>query len=161
MSEAVSGPVAGRAFAIWRPICKILHEPLGALDLFMVLLVLFGAILADFQTSYDSTRISPRDRFQGHSAEHLLGTDQLGRDLFARVLHVGRIALFVALVSTAVSLAIGIVLGLIAGYGPRRLNNLMILLFDPMKSFPNVMLAQALVTLMSPSLTAVMVVVSL
>ncbi len=146
---------------IWRPIRKILREPLGALGLFLVLLVIFGAVFADFLTSYDPTRINPRVRFQGPSAEHLLGTDQLGRDLFARVLYGGRIALYVALVSTAVSLVIGIVLGLIAGYGPRWLDNLMILLFDAMKSFPTVMLALALVTLMGPSLTAVMVVVIL
>lgn len=59
------------------------------------------------------------------------------------------------------SLVIGIILGLIAGYGPRWLDNLMILLFVAMKSFPTVMLALALVTLMGPSLTAVMVVVVL
>nr|WP_171118472.1 ABC transporter permease [Ruegeria sp. HKCCA5463] len=146
---------------LWRPIRKILREPLGALGLFLVLFVIFGAVFADFLTSWDPSKINPRDRFQGPSAQHLMGTDQLGRDLFARVLHGGRIALFVALVSTAVSLVIGIVLGLIAGYGPRWLDNLMILLFDAMKSFPTVMLALALVTLMGPSLTAVMVVVVL
>nr|WP_261332213.1 ABC transporter permease [Mameliella sediminis] len=63
--------------------------------------------------------------------------------------------------STAISLGIGIVLGLIAGYGPRWLDNLMILLFDAMKSFPTVMLALALVTIVGPSLTAVIVVVIL
>ncbi|WP_367396971.1 MULTISPECIES: ABC transporter permease [Ruegeria] len=161
MSEAVSNPAPGRMAELWRPIRKILREPLGALGLFLVLFVIFGAVFADFLTSWDPTKINPRDRFQGPSAQHLMGTDQLGRDLFARVLHGGRIALFVALVSTAVSLVIGIVLGLIAGYGPRWLDNLMILLFDAMKSFPTVMLALALVTLMGPSLTAVMVVVVL
>ncbi|WP_371813348.1 ABC transporter permease [Ruegeria sp. HKCCA4008] len=161
MSEAVSNPAPGRMAELWRPIRKILREPLGALGLFLVLFIIFGAVFADFLTSWDPTKINPRDRFQGPSAQHLMGTDQLGRDLFARVLHGGRIALFVALVSTAVSLVIGIVLGLIAGYGPRWLDNLMILLFDAMKSFPTVMLALALVTLMGPSLTAVMVVVVL
>ncbi len=146
---------------LWRPIRKILREPLGALGLFLVLFVIFGAVFADMLTGWDPTKINPRDRFQGPSTEHLMGTDQLGRDLFARVLYGGRIALFVALVSTAVSLVIGIILGLIAGYGPRWLDNLMILLFDAMKSFPTVMLALALVTLMGPSLTAVMVVVVL
>ncbi|MEX0276803.1 MAG: ABC transporter permease [Ruegeria sp.] len=146
---------------LWRPIRKILREPLGALGLFLVLFVIFGAVFADLLTGWDPTKINPRDRFQGPSADHLMGTDQLGRDLFARVLYGGRIALFVALVSTAVSLVIGIILGLIAGYGPRWLDNLMILLFDAMKSFPTVMLALALVTLMGPSLTAVMVVVVL
>ena len=144
-----------------RSVRRLLREPLGVFGLALVLLVIFGAVFADFLTGWDPTRINPRDRFLGPSGDHLLGTDQLGRDLFARVLHGGRIALLVALVSTAVSLAIGIVLGLIAGYGPRWLDNLMILLFDAMKSFPTVMLALALVTITGPSLTAVIVVVIL
>ncbi|MEM6659075.1 MAG: ABC transporter permease, partial [Pseudomonadota bacterium] len=161
VSEAISNPAPGRLAELWRPIRKILREPLGALGLFLVLLVIFGALFADLLTGWDPTKINPRDRFQGPNPTHLMGTDQLGRDLFARVLYGGRIALFVALVSTGVSLVIGIILGLIAGYGPRWLDNLLILLFDAMKSFPTVMLALALVTLMGPSLTAVMVVIVL
>ncbi|MEM9628624.1 MAG: ABC transporter permease [Pseudomonadota bacterium] len=160
MSEAVSKTSAPAA-DWWRPVRRLLREPMGVLGISLVLLVIFGAVFADLLTSYDPTKISPRDRFQAPSAEHLLGTDQLGRDLFSRVLHGGRIALYVALVTTAISLVIGIILGLIAGYGPRWLDNLMILLFDSVKSFPTVMLALALVTLMGPSLTAVMVVVVL
>ena len=160
MSEAVSNP-PGRMIEIWRPIRKILREPLGALGLILVVLVVFGAVFADLLASHLPTRINPRERFLPPSADHFLGTDQLGRDLFARVLFGGRIALYVALVSTAISLAIGIILGLIAGYGPRWLDNLLILLFDALKSFPTVMLALALVTLIGPSLTAVMVVVVL
>lgn len=110
-------------------------------------------------TGFDPTRINPRDRFLGASLAHPLGTDHLGRDLLSRVLHGGRIALYVALVSTALSLAIGTVLGLIAGYGPRWLDNLLILLFDAVKSFPTVMLALALVTITGPSLATVMIVV--
>ena len=160
MSEAVSNTSAPIA-DWWRPVRRLLREPMGVLGISLVLLVIFGAVFADLLTSYDPTKISPRDRFQAPSAEHLLGTDQLGRDLFSRVLHGGRIALYVALVTTAISLVIGIILGLIAGYGPRWLDNLMILLFDSVKSFPTVMLALALITLMGPSLTAVMVVVVL
>ena len=160
MSEAVSEPPRS-ASAFWRPVMRILREPLGALGIFLVVLMVGGAIFADLLASADPSRISPRDRFLGPSADHLLGTDQLGRDLFSRVLHGGRIALSVALFSTAASLVIGITLGLIAGYGPRWLDNLMILFFDAIKSFPTVMLALALVTLFGPSLTAVVVVVVL
>ncbi|MEM9148024.1 MAG: ABC transporter permease [Pseudomonadota bacterium] len=160
MSEAVSSP-ALRTSGLWRALRRLLREPLGVFGLALVILVIAGAVFADLLTAYDPTRINPRDRFQGMSAEHWLGTDHLGRDLFARVLHGGRIALYVALVSTAISLVIGVVLGLIAGYGPRWVDNLMILLFDAMKSFPTVMLALALVTLLGPSLTAVIVVVIL
>ncbi|MEM9206614.1 MAG: ABC transporter permease [Pseudomonadota bacterium] len=144
-----------------RPVMRILREPLGVLGVVLVVLMVGGAIFADLLSSFDPTRISPRDRFLPPGGEHLLGTDQLGRDLFSRVLHGGRIALSVALFATAISLMIGITLGLIAGYGPRWLDNLMILLFDSIKSFPTVMLALALVTLFGPSLTAVVVVVIL
>lgn len=153
MSEAVS-----RTYGSLR---RILAEPLGMFGVVLVLFMVGGAVLADLLATAEPNRISPRDRFQGPSLTHLLGTDQLGRDLFSRVLHGGRIALSVALISTAASLVIGVILGLIAGYGPRWLDNLMILLFDAIKSFPTVMLALALVTLFGPSLTAVMVVVVL
>lgn len=159
MSEAASNPPAAARSELWKSFRRLLREPLGVFGLSLVVLVILAAVFADVLTQWDPTRINPRDRFLGPSGEHLLGTDQLGRDLFARVLHGGRIALYVALVSTAISLAIGIVLGLIAGYGPRWLDNLMILLFDATKSFPTVMLALALVTIVDPSLTAVVVVV--
>ena len=59
-----------------------MREPLGVFGLALVLLVIFGAVFADFLTQWDPTRINPRIRFEGPSGEHLLGTDQLGRDLF-------------------------------------------------------------------------------
>ncbi len=163
MSDRVSEPVAASGEpSVWRKaLGKILRDPLGAFGLFLVLLVIGCALGADILSTADPTRISPRDRFLPPSPEHLLGTDQLGRDLFSRVLHGARIALAVALGATALSLVIGVALGLIAGYGPRWLDNLMILVFDAVKSFPTVMLALALVTLFGPSLTAVVIVVVL
>ena len=160
MSEAAFSQTAAR-FANWRSLRRFLREPLGVFGLVLVALVIFGAVFADVLANHDPVRINPRDRFQGAGTNHPLGTDHLGRDLFARVLFGGRIALFVALVSTAISLAIGIVLGLVAGYGPRWLDNLLILFFDAVKSFPTVMLALALVTIVGPSLTAVIIVVIL
>src|SRR5690606_40516343 len=107
----------------------------------VVVAVSGAAVAAELLARGDPSRVSPRDRFMPPGAEHLLGTDQLGRDLFSRVLHGGRIALTVALGSTGGSLLIGIALGLISGYGPRWLDNVLILLFDAIQSFPTVMLA--------------------
>jgi len=143
------------------PIRRILSEPLGVVGVVLVLVVVLGAVFADVLATVDPSSISPRDRFLPPSLAHPFGTDHLGRDLFSRVLHGSRIALAVALFATAASLSIGIVLGLIAGFGPRWLDALLILLFDSVKSFPTVMLALALVTLFGPSLTAVIVVVVL
>jgi len=158
VSEAVSEPAVSRGKTA-RAALRLLREPLGAFALVLVVGVIAAAVFADVLASADPSKIAPRDRFMAPGMEHLLGTDQLGRDLFSRVLFGGRIALTVALGSTGVSLLIGVALGLVAGYGPRWLDNLLILLFDAIKSFPTVMLALAFVTLFGPSLTAVVVVV--
>lgn len=140
-------------------VLRVLREPLGAFGVALVLIVVFGAVFADLLTAYDPIKLAVRERFLGPTGEHLLGTDQLGRDLFARVLYGARIALWVALVATGISFAGGLVLGMIAGYGPRWLDALLILVFDALRSFPTVMFALALVTLVGPSLNAIIIVV--
>lgn len=142
-------------------IIRLISDPMGALGIGLVLLVVFGAIFADVLTTYNPAGLALRDRFLPPGAMHLLGTDQLGRDLLTRVLHGARIALAVALVATSFSFIGGLVLGMIAGYGPRWLDSLLLLFFDALRSFPTVMLALALVTLVGPSLSAVVLVVVL
>ena len=144
---------------MWRALRRVLREPLGALGLFMVVIILVSAIGADWFAPYDPIKIDIRAKLQSPSSEHWLGTDQLGRDIFSRVLVGGRIALKVSLISIGIALAIGLILGLIAGYGPRWLDNCLMLLFDSVRSFPTVMFALAVVTLFGPSLTTVMIVV--
>lgn len=138
-----------------------LVDPLGRLGLALVLVLLFAAIFADVISSYDPIKMMPRDRFQSPSYAHLLGTDQLGRDLFARMLHGGRVALMVAVPAIGISLVLGIFFGLLAGYAPKWLDSMLILLFDAIRSFPTVMLALALATVIGPSLYTVMLVVIL
>ena len=138
----------------------MLREPMGLLGIGLVLLIVLGALFAGF-TGYSPAKLAMRDRFLDPSFAHLLGTDHLGRDLFTRVLHGARIALGVAFVATGISFIGGLVLGMIAGYGPRWLDSLLLLLFDSLRAFPTVMLALALVTLTGPSLAAVVLVVVL
>jgi peptide/nickel transport system permease protein len=137
---------------------RILGEPMGALGVILVALIVLGALGADL-TGYSPVKLAMRERFAEPSLSHLLGTDHLGRDLFTRVLHGARIALWVAFLATGISFVGGLVLGMIAGYGPRRLDSLLLLVFDSLRSFPTVMLALALVTLTGPSLGAVILVV--
>jgi len=117
------------------------------------------ALLADVIAPYDPVALNIMDRIQGPSSSHLLGTDQLGRDLFSRVLFGGRVALKVALISIAAALSIGVVLGMLAGFGPPWLDNLIMLFFDTIRSFPTVMFALASVALVGPSITTVIVVI--
>ncbi|MEP4039210.1 ABC transporter permease [Pseudophaeobacter sp.] len=142
---------------------QILHgiarDPLGLMGLIIVGTILFCAIFAAWIVPYDPVGMNIKDRLQGPSAAHLLGTDQLGRDTFSRVIMGGQVALKVALPAVFGAMAIGLTLGMIAGYGPKWLDNLLMLFFDTIRSFPTVMFALAVVALIGPSLQTVVFVV--
>ncbi len=134
-------------------------DPGFVFGLVLVVAVVGCAVFAPLLAPYKPNALAPMVRFSPPSAAHLLGTDQLGRDLFSRALFGGRTAFIVALTATGASLILGIVAGLAAGYGPRWLDSALLLAFDALRSFPVVMLGLALVTVMGPSALAVILVV--
>jgi peptide/nickel transport system permease protein len=99
-------------------------------------------------------------RMASPSWEHWMGTDQLGRDTFSRVVMGGRVAFLVALASLGTALTVGLMLGLLAGFGPQWLDNGFLLLFDGVRAFPVIIFGLATVTLMGPSLWTVIFVVA-
>ena len=138
---------------------RFLHEPLGLLGLALVALLLFTGIFADFIVPFEPNKMNIPDRMQAFSLTHLAGTDQMGRDIFSRIIKGSQIALIVGVSSIAISLVVGLALGMLAGYGPRWLDNALLLLFDTIYSFPTVMLALTVVTLLGASLKTIMLVV--
>ena len=139
---------------------RISSDPLGLLGLCLVTLIVVSALGATIFAPYDPIQLNIMDRLQGPSANHLLGTDQLGRDLFSRVLFGGQVALKVAFLTIGSALIIGVVLGMIAGYGPAWLDNSIMLLFDTIRSVPTIMLALAAVAMVGPSITTVIFVIA-
>ena len=139
---------------------RISSDPLGLLGLCLVTLMVVSALGASIFAPYDPIQLNIMDRLQGPSANHLLGTDQLGRDLFSRVLFGGQVALKVAFLTIGSALIIGVVLGMIAGYGPVWLDNSIMLLFDTIRSVPTIMLALAAVAMVGPSITTVIFVIA-
>ena len=95
------------------------------------------------------------------SAEHILGTDDIGRDLFARLIYGGRVSLFVGLCSTCISIIIGVPLGLLAGFYRGMLETIIMRAADIFMSFPAIMLILVLVSLVGPSIVSVMVVIGI
>ncbi len=138
---------------------RLLRDPLGCFGLILVVAILATALLAPWIAPYDPSAIDVLNRLQAPSWDHLLGTDQLGRDVFSRVIMGSQIALKVAVSTISLALSIGLVLGLIAGYGPKWLDKLIILIFDTLRSFPTIMFALALVTIFGPSLNTVIMVI--
>ncbi len=141
------------------PLRRLLTDPLGAFGLALVLLLVAGALGADWLSPFSPTRLSIRERLLPPDWTHPLGTDHLGRDILSRVLHGGRIALTVSLAAVGGALAAGTALGMLAGYGPRWLDNALILVFDAVRSFPTILFALAVVTLTGPSLAMIIVIV--
>ena len=88
------------------------------------LLVVLAAVLAPWISPYDPFETNPLDRFQTPSATHWFGTDDIGRDIFSRVLHGAQISIVAAATVLAIALSIGVTLGAIAGYGGRWVDNL-------------------------------------
>lgn len=128
----------------------------GMLGLVLVLGFFASAIFAPWIAPYDPNALDIPARLSGPSLEHLAGTDQLGRDTFSRVLYGGRVALKVAAIGVSVALVIGLALGMLAGYGPRWLDNLLLLVFDTVRAFPTIVLALATVAVIGPSLELVL-----
>src|SRR3546814_481020 len=137
----------------------LLANPLGLFGLCAVVLIVLTVILAPWLAPYDPIRIMVGPRLAPPSLDHFLGTDQLGRDVFSRVLVGGRIALLVALASIGAALTLGLALGLAAGFGPRWLDNAIMLLFDTVRSFPVVIFGLATVTVVGPSLATIIFIV--
>lgn len=132
---------------------------MGVFGLFLVLLFLASAIFAPIFATHDPLAMNIPNRLSGPSVDHFFGTDELGRDIYSRVIFGSRVVLQVAAIGVSVSLVVGVILGMIAGYGPRWLDNLLLLLFDSIRSFPTIILALAAVTLLGPSLNLILIIV--
>jgi peptide/nickel transport system permease protein len=137
------------------------RNPLGAFGLVLVILIVASAIFANFLILHDPTRIMLGPRLAPPSWAFLLGTDQIGRDTFSRVLMGGRVALLVAGAALGVALASGLALGLIASFSPRWLDAFLLLVMDTVRSFPVIIFALAVITLVGPSLGSIIFVVAI
>ena len=134
---------ATRRSAIGDGFLRLMSDPMGAIGVVLVTLLILSAVFAGVLSPFDPAQINVPIKLQPPSWEHWLGTDQLGRDVLSRALYGGRIALSVALISTALSVGIGVILGMVAGFGPKWLDNLIVLAFDTVRAYPVIILALA------------------
>jgi len=138
-----------------RTFAGLRRDPLGMAGFVLVSLILLLALFAGWLAPRDPMEVDVYNRLSSPSAQHWLGTDQLGRDVLSRVLFGGQVALKVSLVAISTAMAIGLVLGMVAGFGPRWLDRILVVCFDTLRSFPTIMFALAVVALIGPSLNTV------
>lgn len=126
-----------------------------------VLLLIWGAgMLAPWVAPHDP--LTQGDAMlAAPSATHWFGTDEMGRDVFSRVVHGARISLSVGVITVAVAVVFGTVLGLVAGYFGGWIENLILRCVDAMMAFPGILLAILIMSMMGPSLVNVMIAVGI
>jgi peptide/nickel transport system permease protein len=158
MSEATiqkgsASVINEQATSPWRDAWKgFKRNKMALLGLFIIVFFIVVAFCAPLLTTYDYKEQSLMDRLQPPSGQHLFGTDDLGRDLFTRIVYGSRISLWVGLFSVSGSVIIGTALGILAGYYGRWVDMLISRLFDILLAFPGILLAIAVVAALGPSL---------
>lgn len=112
---------------------------------------LTAALFPSLLTSYDPTAIDMKNKLSGPAAGHWLGTDEYGRDLWARIVYGARASMSVGFGSAALAMLIGVPLGLIAGFYGGILDSIIMRIMDAFYSFPSIMLAMLLMTIFDAS----------
>ena len=139
---------------------KFMHNRKAVLGLIIVCFLVLAVILIPIFMKLDPYTTDPAVGFnKAPCSGHPLGTDDVGRDLFARLLYGGRISLFVGIMSTIISVLIGIPLGLIAGYFRGIAETVIMRVADAFMSFPTMVLILVLVAVFGPSILTVTVVI--
>jgi peptide/nickel transport system permease protein len=119
------------------------------------------AVGAPWLSGRDPIRTAAREALQPPGARFVLGSDQFGRDVASRVLHGARVSLLVGVISVSIAVGLGAPLGLVSGYYGGRLDALIMRVMDVMLAFPGILLALAIVSVLSPGLGNVMIAVGL
>lgn len=133
----------------------------GACGIVIVVIVLIAAIGSPLVATHDPDALDILHRFADPSSAHWLGTDQLGRDLYSRLVFGAQVAMAVALSAIAAALLLGTLIGILAALLPSGWERLILILFDIISSFPSLVLALAIVAVFGPSTFLVVIIVAI
>ncbi|MGH6861701.1 MAG: ABC transporter permease subunit [Phyllobacterium sp.] len=148
-AQAAPGPIASRVSA-WK---LLMNNRLAAAGFFLLLVIGVLVVLAPVLPLPAPDATAPAQRLKPVlTAGHLLGTDQLGRDILSRLLWGGRVSIAVGFAATFIAAVIGSAIGIVAGYAGGRTDNVMMRFIDTLMAFPYILLALAIVAALGPGL---------
>ncbi len=131
----------------------ILRDRRGQIGIVLVGMILLMVVFAPLLAPSSPYETDPANRLQGPSHSHWLGTDNLGRDTLSRAIYGARTAMFIGITSLAAAFGVGLLLGIIAAYFGKAVDNIILLVFDALRSFPPVILAIVIISVMGPSVS--------
>ena len=141
-----------------KEVCRNKQAMIG---LAMLLLLIFAAVFANVIAPYDPVEQNLLIRLQGPSAAHWFGTDELGRDIFSRILYGARISLTVGLIAVSISCVAGCALGAIAGYYGGILDTVIMRISDIVMAIPSILLNISIVAALGTGLQNVMIAIGI
>lgn len=139
----------------------IRRYPLGAVGGGLIALLVLVAAFAPVIATHDQYALSARERLQAPSREHYFGTDELGRDIFSRIVYGARISLQVGFIAVGLGVIFGTVVGLACAYFGGTVDFWLQRLVDALFAFPTIILALAIVAVLGPSTTNVVIAVGI
>ena len=137
-------------------IAKINECPLVFFAASIVFLLVLIAIFAPAISPHDPLAVNMKENLQGLSQKHLMGTDQLGRDLFSRILYGTRISLSIAFATVTICVVLGVAVGSVAGYLGGMVDDVLMRLVDIIMAFPGMLLTIAIAGMLGPSMQNLM-----
>ncbi|WP_245411600.1 ABC transporter permease [Alkalicoccus urumqiensis] len=140
---------------------RLRKNKLAMIGLGIILFFIAIALAAPLLTSQGYETMNGSDRLQGPSGAYWFGTDDLGRDIFARIVYGARISLFVGFFAVTGALVFGSILGIVAGYYGRWVDMIISRFFDIMLAFPSILLAIAIVAILGPSLQNALIAIAI
>ena len=137
------------------------EKPLGSFCGMIILLLIFVALFADVLTPYPYDKLNLGDRLQGASFQHLLGTDQLGRDLLSRLIFGARISLVVGLAATAINVVVALLIGGISGFLGGKFDLAVQRFVDAWMAFPGLLLLLTIMSVVGQGILQIIVVLGI
>jgi peptide/nickel transport system permease protein len=131
---------------------RIIHNKMLVIGLVIVIIMISMALLAPLISPYDPTKMDFKARLIAPNAKHLMGTDQFGRDILARIIYGSRVSMEVGAISVVIGFIGGLVIGGLAGYIRGLTDDILMRLTDALLAFPPLLLAIGLVASMGPSM---------
>jgi peptide/nickel transport system permease protein len=134
-----------RSSLMKRNLQKFLSNRLAIVGISIVVILVFASVFAFLFTKYDPSFVNTEERLLPISFQHLLGTDNIGRDIFTRLLYGGRISIFIGIVSALGASLIGIILGCYSGYIGGKVDGVILYFWEIVSAFPQTILVLILV----------------
>lgn len=145
----------------WRNVLTQLKEQKAALAALIILAVFVLMSVLAFLSPYDPNKIMPMDKLQAPSATHWFGTDDYGRDYFARALYGGRVSLSVGFLSMAIAVLVGTAVGTVSGYFGGWVDNVLMRTVDVLMSIPSFFLMLILNAYLKPGISTIIIIIGM